>query len=96
MRRKRRKHLKYFYIPFWLLIIGSFAGLIVMQASRYADYRQELERLDTELRQEEQIAEDLRLQQAFIGSDAYIERLAREWLGYVRQDEIVFKNIAER
>lgn len=96
MKRKRKKSRMYLYIPFWILITGSFAGLIAMQAARYGDYRRELDRLNAEFSHLQQVSEDIRLQQAFIGSDAYIERLAREWLGYVRQDEIIFQNIAER
>ena len=85
----------YFYIPFWLLIGGMFLGLIAMQAGRYEDYRRELNRLTAELESERQIAVDLQYQRAFYESDAYIERLAREMLGFVRQDEIIFQNIAE-
>jgi cell division protein FtsB len=71
-----------------------FAGLIAIQFSSYQEYRQELNRLAAELAQEEQIAVDLRYRQAFYESDAYIERLAREMLDFVRQDEIIFRNIA--
>ena len=94
-RRSKKKSRMYLYIPFWLLIVGMFAGLIAMQLSRYDNYRRELNRLTAELSQEQQIAHDLRYQQAFIESDAYIERLAREMLGFVRQDEIIFQNIAD-
>ena len=85
----------YLYIPFWLLIVGMFTGLIAMQIGRYEDYRRELNRLTIELEEEKQIAIDLRYQQAFYESDAYIERLAREMLGFVRQDEIIFRNIVD-
>jgi len=84
----------YLYLPFWLLIIGMVAVLIVIQFTTYQEYRQELDRLTAELAQEEQIAADLRYRQAFYESDAYIERLARERLDFVRQDEIIFRNIA--
>jgi len=93
MKRKRKKPKMWLYVPFWIFIIGMFMGLVVMQLNQYRDYRQELERLAAELRHEQQIAEDLRYQQAFVGSDAYVERLAREWLNFVRQDEILFQNI---
>lgn len=85
----------YLYIPFWLLIVGAFLGLMVIQWSWYEDYRNDLDRLRAELAQEEQIAADLMHRRAFYESDAYIELLAREMLGFVRQDEIVFQNIAE-
>ena len=95
MRRKKRKIRMYLYIPFWLLIVGMFTGLMVIQLSRYLDYRVELNRLKDELRQEEQVYVDLHHRRAFYESDSYIERLARDMLGFVRQDEIVFQNIAD-
>ena len=92
---KRRKARMYLYIPFWLLIIGMFAGLIAIQLGSYSEYRRELDRLTAELRQEQRIGENLRYRQAFYESDAYIEQLAREMLGFIRQDEIIFRNVAE-
>jgi len=92
---KRRNPRWYFYLPFWLLIIGMFSALTVMQMSRFEGYRQQLDRLEAELTRERQAGADLRYRQAFYASDAYIERLARERLGFVRQDEILFQNIAE-
>ena len=83
------------FVPFWLFILAMFGGLIIIQMQNYSGYRRELDRLNAELAAEEQVAIDLRYQQAFIGSPAYIEQLAREMLGFVRQDEIVFRNIAE-
>lgn len=93
--RKKKKTRMFLYIPFWVLIVGMFIGLFAIQYSRYQDYRIELDRLTLELAREEQAASDLRYRQAFYESDAYIEQLAREMLGFVRQDEIVFQNIAE-
>ena len=92
---KRKKSQLFLYIPFWLLIIGMFVGLIAMQLSRYENYRYELNRLQAELAHEQQVGIDLRHRQAFYESDAYIEQLAREMLGFIRQDEVVFQNIAE-
>ena len=92
---KRRTTRWYFYIPFWLLIIGMFSALTVMQMSRFEGYQLQLDRLAAELAREVQAGEDLRYRQAFYASDAYIEQLARERLGFIRQDEIVFQNIAE-
>ena len=92
---KRKATRWYFYVPFWLLIIGMFSALTVMQMSRFEGYQLQLDRLEAELAREVQAGEDLRYRQAFYTSDAYIERLAREWLSFIRHDEIVFQNIAE-
>ena len=96
MKSKRRNKTRlYLYVPFWLLIAGMFIGLLAIQYSRYEGYRQELNRLQAELEREQQIAMDIRHRQAFYESDAYIEQLAREMLNFVREDEIIFQNIAE-
>lgn len=96
MKNKTKKRSKlWLYLPLWLLTLGMFAGLFAIQRSHHEGYRQELARLNAELAAERQVATDLRYRQAFYESDAYIERLAREMLGFVRQDEIVFQNIAD-
>ncbi|MCL1998204.1 MAG: septum formation initiator family protein [Turicibacter sp.] len=95
MHRKRKKYVLILYVPFWLLIIGMFLGLLLMQATRYEEYRAELDRLNVELVREQQVGDNLRYRQAFYESDAYIEQLAREMLGFIREDEILFTNIAE-
>lgn len=65
-----------------------------MQYSQYELYRQELDRITLELEQEYQIARSLEYQHAFIESYAYIEQRARVNLGFIRQDEILFVNVA--
>jgi cell division protein FtsB len=80
------------YIFLWLLVASAFAGLAVVQYSRYDNYARELERLRASIEQERRTASDIEYQRAFYDSDAYVEQLAREWLGFVRPDEIVFVN----
>ncbi|MCL2400602.1 MAG: septum formation initiator family protein [Defluviitaleaceae bacterium] len=92
--RKRKKTRLILYFPFWMLMIIMFLGLISMQYSQYELYRQELDRLTSELEQEYQLAGSLEDQHAFIESDAYIEQRARVHLGFIRQDEIIFVNVA--
>jgi cell division protein FtsB len=72
-----------------------FSGAILMQASSYNHYRRELNYALEELEYERKIHESLLDQMAFYESDMYIEQLAREQLGFVRPDEIVFVNIAD-
>ena len=93
--KTKRKVRLIFYIPFWALIVGAFVGLALMQYSRYEEYRLELNRLIAETEQARQVEANLRYQQAFYESDAFIEQLARERLNFVRQDEIIFVNTAE-
>jgi len=92
---KRKKPRLYLFIPFWIIIVGMFIGMFVVQFSQYEDYRRELNRLQAELAIEEQISANIIHQQAFYESDAYIEQLARDRLGFVRPDEVIFINISE-
>jgi len=83
------------YITFWTAILVMFAALIVTQAGTYNALRADLNRISDEVAREQAIYHDLNHQMLFFDSDAYIEALARERLGMVRPDEIVFRNVAE-
>ncbi len=54
-------------------------------------YQEQEEQLTAELEEEEQRAEDLKEQESYIGTDAYVEEVARTKLGMVYPDEILFK-----
>lgn len=95
MRKAKRKTSMILYVPFWGLIIAMFTGLIITQASRYNAYRRELLRVNEDLKQEQKVYDDLQDQIVYYESDAYIEQLARDQLGYVRPDEIVIVNDAD-
>lgn len=79
---------------FWFLTIGMLAAFIVSQAGMYNELRAELNQVQAAIAREAAEVEQLYLQITFFDSDAYIEQLARERLGMVRPNEIVFRNIA--
>jgi cell division protein DivIC len=83
-----------FYASLWLLIAGILSGTIIIQASGYNQYRRELNQALADLEREKQVYNDLLEQRVYYESDAYIEQMAREQLGYVKSDEVVFINIA--
>ena len=78
-----------------MFLVSMFGGLILIQMSRYNGYRAELVRLDNEIMAEQRRHAELLAEIAWFESDAYIEKLARDLLGYVKYDEIVFINVAE-
>lgn len=49
-------------------------------------------RLEAQLDEEKNKGIELEYQQEYFTSDVYIEKVAREQLGYVMPDEVVFKN----
>jgi len=81
----------FFYVPFWLLIVVMFLGLMIIQVSQYNEYRAQLNALIADYEYQRREAERLYYQMAFYGSDAYIEQQARERLHFIRPDEIIFR-----
>ena len=94
-RKKKKSRIKMvFFLLFWMLIIGSFAALIVQQAGAYNDLHAYLLEIETQIARQIAINDDLSLQVLFFDSDVHVEQLARERLGMVRSYEIVFRNLA--
>jgi len=94
-RRKRQRKLPILYILFWIFLIAMFGGLGVMQMSRYYTYLDDLNRLEDEIIAEQARHTNMLAEMEWFESDAYIEKLARDLLGYVKSDEIVFINVAD-
>ena len=90
-KKKRRRMSNFLFLMFCLLILGGFSGFIVHQASRYNGYRAEHERIEAELANQRAIYADLRQQMDNFDSDAYIEALARDLLGWARPNELVLR-----
>ena len=79
-----------------IMLSVMFASFIYAQMRYYNGYLREEERLIEELRNENAITQRLLRETEDIYSDARVERIAREQLGLVRPDEIVFINDAAR
>ena len=92
---KRGRLSNFFFIMLCALILITFALLLRSQTQAYNSLRAENNRLQAELDREKVIYADLRYQMAHFDSDAYIEQLARERLGWVRPGEMVFRKITE-
>jgi len=93
-RKKPMSKSSLIFLVFWVSIIGLSFILVVNQAGTYNELRADLERLNEEIDTLSTINEELYRQIIFFDSDDYIEQRAREWLGMVRPNEIVFRNIA--
>ncbi len=91
-RRKKRARTGKICISCMVLILaGILSFQIVRLHNRDEEYQEQQEQLAAELAEEEQRAEDLQRQQEYVGSDAYVEDVARAKLGMVYPDEILFK-----
>ena len=79
------------FVLFWILILGMLSAFIIGQVGVYNDLRGELDRITSLVEAERSEVESLEIQIQFFDNDAYIEELARERLGMVRPNEIVFR-----
>jgi len=93
--KKKIKPITIAYILLCVLIIGAFALFIAGQADRYNALQVQYYRIQEELTRAQAVYADLQYQMAHFDTDAYIEQLARERLGWVMPNEIVFRKITD-
>jgi len=79
-----------------LIILAISAGSIYTQLQVYSELMREERTLRAELAKEEEALAKLKKEQEHYMSDAYVQKIAREHLGLVYQDEIVFMNDTNR
>ncbi len=78
------------YLFFWIILLIFFASVIYFQMDNYFYYAKEEERIKQLIAEEERTSQSLLKELQDIGSDAFIEKIAREQLGLVSIDEILF------
>lgn len=79
-----------------LIIIGGIAIGCIRIRHRVSVYQERIDELSTEIKELEKTNEDLRDQMENVNSDEYIERLARERLGMIKEGEVVLKQSKEK
>lgn len=93
MRRKRTSR-----TGLWLVAVMVFVmcGILSYQKSNLEDKgaktRQKLHELNTNIQIEEDRKVEVEQKKAYVQTYDYIEQMAREKLGLVYEDEIIFKN----
>lgn len=92
-RRKRRTKSGYGMIAIVVLLICGIVTFkrIGLNEERTA-YAKQIDEVTKELSDEKQRTNDLEQQQAYMKTKKYIEEIAREKLGLVYKDEIIFKS----
>jgi len=81
---------------FAVALMIAFTGVIYTQLSSYREYAAREAALRAELAKERETLQRLEREKELYMSDAYVEKIAREKLGLVRHDEIVFINDSAR
>lgn len=93
---KEKRKRKYSRQTIWIAAILSVAAVytgvtIAIQRGDLAARKDKNRKLTTEIEELRGQLEDLERQKAYIGTDAYVEKKAREQLGFVKKGEILFK-----
>lgn len=75
---------------FLLMFIGTVAVGFGSQANRYQELLEERVSLQVEIDSEKERQIEYKKQQEYYNSDTYIEQMAREYLGMVKPNEILY------
>lgn len=89
---KRKKSTSSKFIGAIIFIFMLFVSVnVVIQLNTYIDLKAQEEKLEEKIREEQYKQEEYNNQMDYYNTDEYIEKIAREQLGLVMPDEIVFK-----
>ncbi len=87
---KKRKKGKTFYVLFVTAVLCVYSCAVYFQYKQRLElYKRESE-LDKEIKLQEKIYKELTEQSEYSESDEYIEKIARQQLGLVKPNEILF------
>ena len=79
-----------------ILLIGLAVYILitlVSQQAKLSRYNSEEKNLDIQIAQQEKLNKEKEHEKRLVGTDEYIERAAREQLGYTKKNEKVFIDI---
>lgn len=80
---------------FLLLFVGAVAVAVGNQATRYQRLQEEQAAIQSEIEAEQARKIEFEQQQKYYNSDAYIEQMARDNLGMIKPNEILYINRSE-
>ncbi|MDR1066493.1 MAG: septum formation initiator family protein [Clostridiales bacterium] len=83
------------YILFWLTLLASATVAIFSKAIDISEYTRMADETRAMIDNETTKAARLELSREYYGSDAFVEKIAREQLDLVMPDEILFYNDAK-
>ena len=89
--RSRRKLRLVLFVLFWIFLISGFGGVILTQAEKRGRYISEIAQARQELERLRRLSQDLEDEIRFNTGDRAVEKAARDQLGLVYPDEIIFE-----
>lgn len=93
--RKPRKLSSVLLRGFLFVFVMMITVGIGKQAIRYQDVQEELAVVTAEIEAEQEKQQDFDSRKEYYNSDTYIEQVAREQLGMVKPNEIIYINRSE-
>ncbi len=91
-RKKRQSRTGKICISLMVLVLTLVLSVqIVRLYNKDQAYKAQQEELEAQLEEEEERAAELEEEEAYVGTDEYVEDVARSRLGMVYEDEILFK-----
>ena len=93
--KKSRKASTLFVRVFLLVFVGAVSLGIGKQAVRYQEVKEELAVVTAEIEAEKEKQLTFETRKEYYTSDTYIEQVAREQLGMVKSNEIIYINRSE-
>ena len=93
--KKSKKISGLFLRVFVLVFVVAVAVGIGRQAARYQEVKDETASVAAQVKEEKEKQQDFEARREYYTSDAYIEQIAREQLGMVKSNEILYINRGE-
>ena len=78
------------YIVFWATIAFAFLFFTAIQAEKYFSNLKSIALLEMQIEAESRRKADLSRDFEYFRSDSFVERVAREQLGFIKSNEIIF------
>ena len=88
--KKSKKISGLFLRVFVLVFVVAVAVGIGRQAARYQEVKDETASVAAQVKEEKEKQQDFEARREYYTSDAYIEQIAREQLGMVKSNEILY------
>ena len=93
--KKSKKISGLFLWVFVLVFVVAVAVGIGRQAARYQEVKDETASVAAQVKEEKEKQQEFEARREYYTSDAYIEQIAREQLGMVKSNEILYINRGE-
>lgn len=90
-----KRHQKALKIWAFVIVVGAMVFKGIVQQPQITANREKIARLNEQLAYEQQRSEEVDHLKEIVGTDEYIEKMAREKLGLIKENEKVFVDVSK-